>query len=111
VQPEERSLSRARLRTLLDAYGEYPEKHRLRIWKFLLEVPSNLDAHQALVSLGHHSAFDTLAQRFPIRDRVLLGRLDKTLSQLSHWAPVFAEVDYLPVRLSFAPLANLLHVE
>jgi hypothetical protein len=49
------------------------------------------------VSRGHHSAFDTLAQRFPIRDRVLLGRLDKILSQLSHWAPIFAEVDYLPV--------------
>jgi hypothetical protein len=30
---EERSLSRTRLRQLLDAYGEFPQRHRLRIWR------------------------------------------------------------------------------
>lgn len=53
----ERSLSRSssskllqphKLKSLLRAQGEYPERYRLLIWRFLLRIPENRDLYGAL---------------------------------------------------------------
>eukprot|EP00941_MAST-03F_sp_MAST-3F-sp1_P000122 g122.t1 len=85
---------------LLKCHGEFPRKHRLLCWRFLLRLPENRIAFDALSSRGLHTAFRSLPERYPIKNRRLLGRLTRLLSALAHWSPVFAEVPHLPV-LSF----------
>eukprot|EP00854_Cymbomonas_tetramitiformis_P013576 gene13576-16053_t len=74
--PEKKKLSLSRLRSLLDAYGEFPEKHRLLVWKFLMDLPGNTEAHNAILSRGPHPAFQDLHERFPIKNRSLVIRLE-----------------------------------
>eukprot|EP00501_MAST-03F_sp_TOSAG23-6_P000809 GSMAST32.ASY1.ANO1.839.1 assembled CDS len=78
----------------------FPVKHRLLCWRFLLRLPENRVAFDALRQRGIHPAFKSLSDRYPIKNRRLLARLQRILSALGHWSPVFAELPYLPV-LSF----------
>eukprot|EP00803_Ostreobium_quekettii_P008125 evm.model.scf_877.4 EVM.evm.TU.scf_877.4 scf_877:37147-47291(+) len=96
LDPSSRVVNRRRLRTLLEAFGEYPAKYRLLIWEFLLQIPANGEAFEALSSKGLHPSFSALSQRFPIPDRALLGRLALALSRLAHWCPLFGEVPFMP---------------
>ncbi|KAK9816667.1 hypothetical protein WJX72_003486 [[Myrmecia] bisecta] len=89
-------LNKARLQELLWSYGEYPAKYRLVIWEFLLKIPHNSGAFQALANQGPHTAFDHLERHYPLQDRTLLNRLARMLSALAHWAPIFGEVAFLP---------------
>ena len=54
---------RVKLKKLLNAYGEYPHKYRLLIWEFLLQLPRNRDAFDALASRGLHPCAQNLSQR------------------------------------------------
>ncbi|CAG9462793.1 unnamed protein product [Pedinophyceae sp. YPF-701] len=94
--PAAPQLSRRRLRELLDAFGEYPEKYRPLCWRSLLKLPSNREAFRALATAGIHPAFNDLGERYPLRDRTLLSRLARTLSAMAHWCPMFGEVAYMP---------------
>lgn len=96
VDPKSRVLSARKLKSLLRAYGAFPDKHRLTIWRFLMQLPENVDAHDALWRKGTHPSFASLHERFPMRSGQLLRRLSQTLSVLAHWCPLFAEVDFLP---------------
>ncbi|KXZ54196.1 hypothetical protein GPECTOR_5g290 [Gonium pectorale] len=96
ADPAAASLNRARLQSLLEAFGEYPSKYRLMIWDFLLQLPHNTSAFAALAGLGLHSAFREVPDRLPLVNRALAQRLAATLSQLAHWCPVFAESTFLP---------------
>ena len=89
-------LNRKRLESLLNTYGQFPDKYRLLVWRFLLRLPENSSAFAALVHKGPHPAFKSFRQSFPIRNKRLLNKLERTLSALAHWSPVFADVPYLP---------------
>lgn len=92
----ENQLNRSKLQDLLHSFGEYPEKYRLLIWEFLLEIPQNSCAFEIIANKGLHPAFKHLKERFPCLDKATLGRLSKTLSSLAHWCPLFGEVTFLP---------------
>ena len=88
-----------KLRNLLDAYGEYPSKYRLLVWRKMLRLPNNEEAYEALAAKGIHPAVADLTERFPIADRSLLLRLQRVASALAHWSPIFAEAAVVPGML------------
>jgi len=93
---EEVPLSRERLRAIVRGFGQYPEKYRGYIWKGLLCLPNNHNAYNSLLAKGTHSAYLRLNEKYPIKSRRLQRTLQRTLSCLAHWAPIFGEVEYLP---------------
>lgn len=66
--------------------------------------------------MGLHPAYAHLEKDYPVGDRSLLRRLARTLSALTHWAPVLGEVAFLPalafpfVRLFKADLESCFEV-
>ena len=89
-------LSRPRLLALLRSYGQYPERYRLLIWGYLLQLPRNEDAFAQLMRRGIHPNYSNLAEDYPISDQRVMRKLQKTLSGLAHWSPVFSNLSYLP---------------
>lgn len=65
-----------------------------------------------LTCQGVHPAFADLGARYPIKSGKLLRVLQRCLSALAHWSPLFGEADYLPL-LAFPFVAqfenNALH--
>jgi hypothetical protein len=92
----QKRLSRPRLISLLRNYGQYPDKYRLLIWGFLLQLPRNETAFDRLLSRGIHPNYAKLSEEYPIKDQRLLRKLQKMLSALANWSPVFSNLSYLP---------------
>ncbi|KAI0219941.1 TBC1 domain family member 31 [Lamellibrachia satsuma] len=90
-------LNMNRLLAILHEYGEYPTKYRMFIWRSILRLPENHSAYGALVDKGTHPRYEKLHEKFPIKSRKLLRVLQRVLSSLAHWAPIFGETDYLPM--------------
>ncbi|EDV21189.1 uncharacterized protein TRIADDRAFT_30536 [Trichoplax adhaerens] len=88
-----------RLHRILKGFGEYPSKYRIFIWRSLLKLPENHECYSNLIEKGTHSAFIKLDEEYPIKSRKLLNNLQKTLSALAHWSPIFGEVHYLPLLI------------
>ncbi|PAA53477.1 hypothetical protein BOX15_Mlig017365g1 [Macrostomum lignano] len=95
--PQPQPLNRKRLRAILQEFGQFPGKYRLLIWKTLLQLPENTAAFNALYNKGIHPAFLTLQDRFPLRSNKLGRVLQRSLSCVAFWSPLFGEADYLPL--------------
>lgn len=90
-------LNRKRLVALLKAFGEYPAKYRMFVWRSLLLLPENYAAYSSLTDKGLHTAYLTLHDKYPIKSQKLQRGLQRVLSALAHWAAIFGEVEYLPL--------------
>ncbi|KAG7229366.1 hypothetical protein INR49_012883, partial [Caranx melampygus] len=90
-------LNKKRLVALLKAYGEYPAKYRMFVWRSLLCLPENHAAYSSLTDKGLHSAYLTLHDKYPIKSHKLQRGLQRVLSALAHWASIFGELEYLPL--------------
>uniref|UniRef100_A0A7N6BCN3 TBC1 domain family member 31 n=1 Tax=Anabas testudineus TaxID=64144 RepID=A0A7N6BCN3_ANATE len=90
-------LNKKRLVALLKAFGEYPAKYRMFVWRSLLCLPENHAAYSSLTDKGLHSAYMTLHDKYPIKSHKLQRGLQRVLSALAHWAAIFGEVEYLPL--------------
>lgn len=56
------------------------------------------------VNRGVHEAYENLYDLYPIQNRKVFDRLQGLCSQLTHWAPILAEVRYCTVHMSCAAL-------
>ncbi|KAF3691620.1 TBC1 domain family member 31 WD repeat-containing protein 67 [Channa argus] len=90
-------LNKKRLVALLKAFGEYPAKYRMFVWRSLFCLPENHAAYSSLTDKGLHSAYTTLHDKYPIKNHKLQRGLQRVLSALAHWAAIFGEVEYLPL--------------
>ncbi|XP_041798537.1 TBC1 domain family member 31 isoform X2 [Chelmon rostratus] len=90
-------LNKKRLVALLKAFGEYPAKYRMFVWRSLLCLPENHAAYSSLTDKGLHPAYVTLHDKYPIKSHKLQRGLQRVLSALAHWAAIFGEVEYLPL--------------
>eukprot|EP00939_MAST-03C_sp_MAST-3C-sp1_P004047 g4047.t1 len=92
-----RPLREGQLRTLLLQAGSYPERLRLFAWKWVLDLPNNAEAFDALTRRGRHNSLNDFERVYPIRDSRIKRRLLHLLSAVGHWSPVLAKrVDFLP---------------
>lgn len=82
---------------MLKAFGEYPAKYRMFVWRSLLCLPENHAAYSSLTDKGLHSAYLTLHDKYPIKSHKLQRGLQRVLSALAHWAAIFGEAEYLPL--------------
>ncbi|KAA8591499.1 hypothetical protein FQN60_016873 [Etheostoma spectabile] len=90
-------LNKKRLVALLKAFGEYPAKYRMFVWRSLLCLPENHAAYSSLTDKGLHSAYLALNDKYPIKSHKLQRGLQRVLSAFAHWAAIFGEVEYLPL--------------
>ncbi|KAL4234370.1 hypothetical protein ACF0H5_006017 [Mactra antiquata] len=90
-------LNMKRLQAILKGYYEYPAKYRMFIWRSILRLPENHAAYAALVDKGIHPAYEKLSDEYPIKSQRLLRILQRILSALANWSPIFGETQYLPV--------------
>ncbi|XP_068592005.1 TBC1 domain family member 31 [Cebidichthys violaceus] len=90
-------LNKKRLVSMLKAFGEYPAKYRMFVWRSLLCLPENHAAYSSLTDKGLHSAYLALHEKYPIKSHKLQRGLQRVLSALAHWAAIFGEVEYLPL--------------
>lgn len=90
-------LNRKRLVALLKAFGEYPAKYRMFVWRSLLFLPENYAAYSSLTDKGVHTACLALHDKYPLKSQKLQRGLQRVLSALAHWAAIFGEVEYLPL--------------
>ncbi|XP_065676160.1 TBC1 domain family member 31-like [Hydra vulgaris] len=94
-----KGLDMKKLRKILKGFGEYPAKYRLFIWKTILRLPENHIAFDMLANKGIHSSFVNIGENFPIKSQKLLRVLQKVLSALTYWSPIFGETEYLPMMV------------
>ncbi|RKP18781.1 hypothetical protein ROZALSC1DRAFT_22894, partial [Rozella allomycis CSF55] len=85
-----------KLLNYLRNFGEFPEKYRILIWRFLLRLPENRQPFQSLCDKGLHPAFEKINRKYPIKSYQMIKTLERVLSCLGHWSPLFAECDYFP---------------
>ncbi|KAM6994460.1 TBC1 domain family member 31 [Tautogolabrus adspersus] len=90
-------LNKKRLVAMLKAFGEYPAKYRMFVWRSLLCLPENHAAYSSLTDKGLHLAYLSLQDKYPIKSLKLQRGLQRVLSALAHWAAIFGEVEYLPL--------------
>jgi hypothetical protein len=62
----------------------------------MLKLPENRHAFQTLTEKGIHPAFQQLDRKYPVKSYQLLRSMERVLSALAHWSPIFAELDYIP---------------
>ena len=64
-------LNTKKLVSILKAYGEYPAKYRVFIWRSILQLPGNHTAYSSLLERGTHTAYTNLHRDYPIRSQRL----------------------------------------
>lgn len=88
-----------KLTKILKYYHEYPSRYRMFIWKTILRLPENYEAYASFVERGTHPAFLNLTKKYPLKSQKSIRLLERTLSALAHWSPIFADCDYLPLMI------------
>lgn len=85
-----------RLNHYLTHFGCFPDKYRPLIWRFLLHLPENRDSYESLMSKSTHPALKGFREKFPLKSERLARSLERVISGLAYWSPVFENLDYLP---------------
>lgn len=80
------------LTAMLRTCWAFPRRQRLYAWRFALKLPHNERAHRALLDKGPHPECERLTASLPLADRRSLARLERLLSCLAHWCPLFGQV-------------------
>lgn len=89
-------LNKQDLSKIYDKFKIFPNKHRPMIWSFLLGLPRNEEAFNSYLNLGIHPAFEDLPKVYSVPSQALTLKLQRILSALAYYSPIFSEVDYLP---------------
>ncbi|KAI8915528.1 hypothetical protein BC831DRAFT_432109 [Entophlyctis helioformis] len=98
-------LNKRKLARFLAHYGEYPAQYRPLIWRFLLKLPESRAGYEALLDQGVHPSFKDFRKRFPLKSDRKAKSMEKILSCLAFWSPIFENLDYLPAMVF--PFASL----
>ncbi|KAL2919956.1 hypothetical protein HK105_200022 [Polyrhizophydium stewartii] len=89
-------LNRQKLARFLSHYGEYSPQYRTLVWRFLLKLPENRAGYEALLDQGVHPVFKDFRKRFPLRSDRAAKSMERVLSCLAFWSPIFENLEYLP---------------
>tara|TARA_B110000090_G_C13053639_1_gene320540 strand:- start:155 stop:508 length:354 start_codon:yes stop_codon:yes gene_type:complete len=97
-----------KLEDFLDAHGEFPSRYRPLIWRFLLQLPENMDAYEnvqlsstgtSVSAMAAINAYVDLETTYPLRDGIALDKLKTICTRMASWAPVLQECSYLPTLM------------
>jgi Rab-GTPase-TBC domain len=94
---EESSLfNKTKLRRFLNHYGTFPDKYRHLIWRYLLQLPENRAGYEALLDQGLHPSYSDFRTKYPLKSDRAAKSMEKILSCLAYWSPIFEDLEYLP---------------
>ncbi|KAI8816678.1 uncharacterized protein EV422DRAFT_544488 [Fimicolochytrium jonesii] len=93
------TLTRPRLLKCLHHYTSYPPQYRSLIWRILLRLPENRLAYEALLNQGPHIVSKNFRQQFPIKSDRVATSVERVLSALAFWSPVFQGMENLPAMV------------
>ncbi|KAJ3029901.1 TBC1 domain member 31, partial [Rhizophlyctis rosea] len=98
VETKEQSpaLNRRKLRQFLNHYGTYPDEWRTYIWRYLLHLPENRESYESLLAQGIHPSFKDFRKKYPLKSERVGKSMEKVLSTLAYWSPIFEGLDTLP---------------
>ena len=85
-----------RLSHYLMHFGEFPEKYRMLIWRFLLQVPENRDAFESLRKRGLHSNYKMFRKKYPMKSERISRSMEIVMSAMAHWSSIFEDADMVP---------------
>lgn len=88
--------NRNKLKGFLNHYGGYPDQYRQLIWRFLLKLPENRSGYESLLDQGTHPSFKNFRSKFPLKSDRAARSMERMLSCLAYWSPVFEDLEYLP---------------
>ncbi|KAI8894406.1 WD40-repeat-containing domain protein [Globomyces pollinis-pini] len=88
--------NRTKLRRFLHHYGSYPDHYRPLIWRFLLKLPENRGGYESLLNQGTHPSFKNFRKKYPLKSDRAAKSMERILSCLAFWSPIFEDLDYLP---------------
>lgn len=100
MTPHETSIKHCNLKKIFQVKGEYPEKYRGLIWRFMLQLPNNVDSFAGLYSRGTHPDLITLFQNFKKTSQNEFSRTERVTSALCYWSSLLGKVDYLPLLVN-----------
>lgn len=89
----------SKLVKILKCYNEYPSRYRIFIWKVLLKLPENYESYASFVERGLHPSFVDFSKKYPIKSQKCVRLMEKTLSALAYWSPIFSECEFLPLLI------------
>lgn len=113
---ESRAFNKTRLRGFLNYYGSYPAQYRTLIWRFLFKLPENRGGYEALLDQGTHPSYRDFRKKFPLKSDRLAKSMERIVSSLAFWSPIFENLEYLPslvfpfVKLFIGDLFSCLEV-
>ncbi|KAI8810836.1 hypothetical protein BJ742DRAFT_675406 [Cladochytrium replicatum] len=91
---ESSMLNRIKLAKFVVHCGTYP--NNILIWRFLLKLPENREAYEALIGQGIHPAYMSFRQKYPLKSDRTARTVERILSALAFWSPIFEHLEYLP---------------
>lgn len=95
----ENSQIQSKLVKILKCYNEYPSRYRMFIWKVLLKLPENYESYASFVERGVHPSYANFSNKYPIKSQKCVRLMEKTLSALAYWSPIFADCEFLPLLI------------
>lgn len=93
---EEVLLNEDRLANILEEFGQFPDKYRSLVWRFLLRLPENREAFSVLAEQDIHKSFSRLEETVPMIDAAAMQRLKRICSAFAFYSPLFTECEFLP---------------
>ncbi|RHZ25225.1 hypothetical protein DYB37_011416, partial [Aphanomyces astaci] len=75
--------------------------YRILAWKYMLRLPNNTAALEQLMAKGSHATTARLRDLYPIQNTRLFRRLERVLSALANWCPVYGEATSIVPALVF----------
>ena len=95
LTPHESKINHCKMKRILSVTGEYPEKFRPLIWRFMLQLPNNVDSFAGLYSRGTHPSLVNCFQRFSKTSQNEFSRTERITSALCYWSSLLSQVEYL----------------
>ncbi|KAJ3008178.1 TBC1 domain member 31, partial [Thoreauomyces humboldtii] len=92
-------LNDQKLKRFLLYYGSYPEKYRTLIWRVLARLPENRASYEALLEAGTHRSWKDFRTAFPVRSDRVAQSMERVLSALACWSPVYQGMEVLPAMV------------
>ena len=95
IEPHSSKITHCKMKKILSVTGEYPEKYRALIWRFMLQLPNNVDSFAGLYSRGTHPALVAYFKKFNKQSQNEFSRTERITSALCYWSSLLSQVEYL----------------
>ena len=103
LTPSESKITRGKLQRYLATHPAFPARYRPLIYRCLLRLPEHSAAYRALRGRGGHPAVALPRGFGGGPGGAMRRRVRRACSALAHWAPVTADLPYVPsVAAAFA---------